>query len=90
MSEIEQLEADIRFGAEVEAFLKSNIGVFLLGRSKQQIDAAVDQLKLVNPIDAPAIRELQNTIRRNEDVEIWLSEVIQAAWDARDIIESIE
>lgn len=90
MNEREQAEAEIRFGAEAEQFLKGNIGRYLLARSKEEIDEAVAGLKKVNPIDAVAIRELQNIIQRNEGVESWLGEIIQAAWDARDIIEGNE
>ena len=90
MSEQEQLEADIRFGAEVEQFLKTNVGRYLLGRSKQEVDECLLQLKEVDPCNSKAIRELQCTIKRNEGVEGWLSDVIQAAWDARDIIENME
>lgn len=90
MSEQEQLESGIRFGAEVEQFLKSNIGQYLLARSKQEILVALEKLKTVNPIDTLAIRDLQNTIQRNEGVESWLSDIIQSAWDARDILDNIE
>lgn len=90
MTEIEQLENDIRFGAEVQQFLTSNIGRYLLARSKEEIDIAVEELKRADPADVKNIRSLQFDIRRNESIEQWLKDVIQTAIDARDLIEGIE
>lgn len=90
MTETEQLETDIRFGAEVEQFLKSNVGRYLLARSKQEIDAAMEKLKDVDPCNSKEIREIQTGIKRNENIEAWLADTIQAAWDARDIIEHMD
>lgn len=88
--EEKQLEGMVGFGAQTEQFLKSDIGRYLLERSKEQVDAAVEELKRVDPEEAKKIRELQNTIARNEGVEQWLGEIIQAGWDARDLLAGEE
>lgn len=88
--EEDKLEDVVRFGAEAEAFLKTDIGKYLLQRSQDQIDQAFEQLKRVDPCEPREIRKLQNIIQRNEDVETWLGEIIQAGRDARDLLSGEE
>ena len=90
MNEQDALESDIRFGAEVRQFLTSSIGRYLLRESKKEIDGALEEFKTVDPDDSKTIRELQCVVKRNESVEMWLSEAIQKANDARDLLEGIE
>ena len=88
--ETEALERTIVFAEEVKAFLKGPIGQYLLDRSKEEVEAAVQQLKDVDPEDAKRIRQLQSVIHRNENVELWLGEIIQGAMDARNILAGEE
>lgn len=83
MNEREVLEAEVSFGIEVETFFASNIGKYLLARSEEEVNKAVEALKDVNPDNARAIRQLQDVIKRNEGVERWLAEIIQGGRDAR-------
>lgn len=83
MNEREVLEAEVSFGIEVETFFAGNIGKYLLARSEEEVNKAVKELKEVAPEDAAAISRLQHVIKRNEDVERWLAEIIQGGRDAR-------
>ena len=82
----DRLEDMVRFGAEAEAFLKSDIGRYLLDRSQEQVDAALHELSCVDPCNSRDIRRLQNVIQRNRDVEAWLGEIVQAGWEARNLL----
>lgn len=80
----EMLEDLVSFGAQTEQFLTGPIGKYLLDRSEQEITAALQLLKKVDPNNEHEIRRLQNEIVRNESVEQWLKEIIHAGWEARD------
>lgn len=71
-----QLKQQIDFGFQVQAFLQSEVGQHLIHRAESQIAAALEQLKVVDPEDARAIRAIQNEIRVAEDIQYWLAEAI--------------
>lgn len=71
------LEQAISLGFQVEAFLQSDIGRYLVQRADEEIEAAVEELKLVAPEDATTIRALQGKIHVAESVQFWLAEAIQ-------------
>lgn len=66
------------FGKEVETFLKSPIGDFLLSRSREQADEAIEKLKSIDPQDWKAIQSLQNTIKVAESFQVWLGDAVAA------------
>lgn len=86
----DRLEDMVRFGVEAEAFLKSSIGRYLLERSQEQVDAALHELSTIDPCNSRDIRRLQNVIQRNRDVESWLGEIVQAGWEARNLLAGEE
>ena len=67
----------IDFGFQVEAFLTSEIGRFLVKRAEAEVEEAIDLLKTVKPTEPDAIRDLQTKIWRGESIQYWLAEVIQ-------------
>jgi len=71
------LERTIALGFEAEAFLKSDIGRYLVARADEEIECAVEELKGVDPEDAKAIRALQGKINVAESIQYWLAEAIQ-------------
>ena len=73
----------IDFGFEVEAFLATDIGKYLVTRAEGEIEAAVDQLKHVSPENAAGIRALQHKIHVAEDIQYWLAEAIQSGLNAQ-------
>lgn len=68
----------IDFGFEVEAFLKSDIGQYLINRAEGEIETAVEELKHVEPEDTTAVRNIQTRIKVAESVLYWLAEAISA------------
>lgn len=67
----------IDFGIEVEAFLCSKVGQYLIQRAEGEITDALEALKEVAPDDAPAIRIMQSQIKRAESIQYWMAEAIQ-------------
>lgn len=90
MSEEKILEEQVAFGAEVVRFLESPIGKYIMDRAADEVDAAVQELKRVDPEYAKEIRRLQAIIERNESVGLWLQEAMQAAMDARALLAGEE
>ncbi len=78
------LHKAIDFGFQVQAFIDSEIGKFLIARAEAQITEAAELLKRVNPENPTQIRALQHTINVAEDVQYWLAEAIQAGYAAQD------
>lgn len=68
----------IDFGFEVEAFLNSDIGRYLLKRAESEVETAVDELKAIDADNTSGIRKIQNRIRVAEHVLYWLAEAISA------------
>lgn len=67
----------IDFGIEVEAFIRSKVGQYLIKRAEQDIDDALEAMKEVDPDNANAVRALQGQIKRAESVQYWMAEAIQ-------------
>lgn len=64
------------FGREVEIFLKSDIGDFLLKRSEEELGQALQALKTVHPWRRRRIQQLQNQIAVAEKFQLWLADAI--------------
>lgn len=78
------LHRTIDFGFQVEAFLQSAIGQYLVRRAETEIESATDKLKHVDAEDPKLIRQLQHTVHVAESVQYWLAEAIQAGNAAQD------
>jgi hypothetical protein len=78
---------DVEFGVEVEEFLGTRIGKYLVARAEEEIEGALEDLKRCDPEDAKAIRALQTKIYRAESIQYWLAEIIQAGYNAEREIE---
>lgn len=72
------------FGREVQLFLQSPIGDFLLKRSEEEISEAVLELKKVHSWRRRRIQELQNTIKVAEKFQFWLADAIAAGNQAEE------
>jgi hypothetical protein len=64
------------FGAQVEQFLDSQIGQYLVKRAQDAANAALEALATANPEDPAGIRKLQNKVVVADLVVSWLSEAI--------------
>ena len=80
------LVAQATFGREVELFLRSDIGDFLIKRSEEEIAEAVQALKTVAPWRRRRIQELQNAIKVAEKFQFWLADAISAGNQAHELL----
>lgn len=76
----------IDFGIEVQAFIGSKVGQYLIKRADADVEDALEQLKEINPSDEREIRSLQTTIKRAESVQYWMAEAIQEGLNAEKLI----
>jgi hypothetical protein len=75
------------FGVEVQDFLRSPIGGFLLKRAEDRLSVLLDALKKQDPEEPTKIVLLQAEIRHLEKFEGWLAEAVQAGLTAVAIID---
>lgn len=75
------------FGRQVEMFLESDIGVYLVQCAQTEINEATEKLVRVDPEDPKAIRDLQHKIRVAESVVGWLADAVRSGTQAREAIE---
>jgi hypothetical protein len=75
------------FGREVELFLQSDIGDFLVKRSEAEIAEAVQLLKAVSPFRRRRIAELQARIQVAERFQLWLADAIASGHNALSQLE---
>jgi len=84
LDDLEMLKRDARFGLEVESFLASPVGRYLCQRAEEEVTAALQELKTVDPTDALTVRALQNKVWRGEQIQYWLGEAVTAGRNAQD------
>lgn len=75
-SDLTQIQAQIAFGLDVQAFMGSTIGRYLTARANNDIEAATDALKTVDAEDPKAIRKLQNEVKCAESFLLWMGEAV--------------
>lgn len=71
-----ELFAEAMIGKDVEEFIQSDIGRYLIGCAEQESSDALEQLKRVFPWRRRKITELQNRIWRAESFQSWLAELV--------------
>lgn len=64
------------FGRQVENFLSSDLGRYLVKRSEAEASEAMEKLKVVLPWRRRRITELQNDIKVAEWFQQWLADAI--------------
>jgi hypothetical protein len=67
----------IALGEEAKIFLSSTLGVYLKDMAAFHIQAAKDSLALVDPKNSVKIEALQNTVKRHEEFDQWIFDLIQ-------------
>lgn len=75
---LDSLEADARVGMQVELFLRSDVGRYLIGRAELEEQVAVDDLVAAKSNDFFANREIRNRIAVTRMFRDWLMEAVQA------------
>lgn len=70
------------FGKQVEFFLKSDIGSYLVKRAKQEKDSAIEELIKADPTDVQTIAKWQLQARVADAIIGWLGDAIEAGQSA--------
>ena len=81
-TELGELYAAVEFGLDVNQFLKSPIGRYLLRKAEEEKTDAMADLVDVSPFDSEQIRALQSIIKRADSLAYWLADAIQAGKNA--------
>lgn len=77
-----------RFGREVEIFLDSHIGQFMMQRAQvTSADAAQKLIESAHQIDKDQIRDLQATIAFGKCFENWLTEAVESGHAALELLK---
>ena len=76
------------FGKEVENFLQTNIGRYIVERAEKQAEQAMEELKRVAWWRGRRIKQLQNRIAVAESVQQWLADAIMDGLSATRSLES--
>ncbi len=75
-------------GKQVEDFLETDIGLYILGHAEAYATHAMRQLETVSPWRRNRIRDLQNQIKVSKLVISWLSEAITSGQQAAEVLET--
>jgi hypothetical protein len=90
MDDEQTLYAECILGKDAEDFFKTDIGRYVLARSREEVDEAILELKATPAHDVAEIRNLQLTIAKAEGAVEWLNEQIIAGKQALQQLENIE
>lgn len=93
MSPVDQIDSlvDVAvLGKQVEIFRDSRVGKFVSERINHEIEAAVQELKIVDPTFATRVQSIQNRIKVAESIGGWLDQAIMAGLEATKILEDRE
>ena len=80
----------IDMGIQVEAFINSDLGRYLLDRSNAEQKVALEQLGNVDPDDPRAIRRLQFNLQVAAGNQNWLADLVVEARNAEETLRAVE
>ena len=80
----------IDMGIQVEAFINSDLGRYLLDRSNAEQKAALEQLGSADPDDPKAIRRLQFNLQVAAGIQNWLADLVVEARNAEETLRAVE
>lgn len=75
------------FGKQVEHFLDTGIGRYLIERASKQSEAAVESLKQVDPTDMKAVMKAQLEVRVADSIIVWLGDAVADGQQATEILK---
>jgi hypothetical protein len=78
------------FGEQVQEFLHSPIGDYLIKQAERELQDAIDQLKAVDPTQVQSVTLLQIQIQQLEKFESWLGAAVQDGLNAIRAIDNEE
>lgn len=78
------------FGQQVQDFLDSDIGKYLVGQAEEEYEEAVTKLMNTSPWRRRRIQELQNQALTSANFQRWLAKAIENGLQALQIIDEGE
>lgn len=72
------------FGKQVEDFLDTEIGDYLVRKAREESMTAIEELKAEDPHNWESIQKIQNRIKVAESIVGWLADAIIAGQQAMD------
>lgn len=66
-----------QFGKQVEMWLDTDIGRYLVSRAENDVNEAIEKLKIVDALDSKAVMAAQNRVVIAEKVLGWLGDAIR-------------
>lgn len=90
MNEQQKLIADAVLGEQVDAFMRSDVGQYLLSRIDSEYETGIEQLKAAPATDASAVLMAQSKVLRAESMREWLSQAIYEGLNATNVLEGRE
>lgn len=77
-----------RFGRQVEVFLESDIGQFMLQRARTTSeDATTELVKTAHNLERDQIRALQTLIAFGDSFQNWLTEAVESGHAAIELLK---
>ena len=81
------LYAEAMLGADVDDFFNTDMGRYVLARSKEDAEEATEQLKDIEFYKSNEIADLQMKIKKAEQAVLWLNEILIAGKEAIQLLE---
>jgi len=75
------------FGQQVEAFLHSEIGSYLINRAQSEVEEALRKLRNCSESE---LKQIQSEVWRAESIVIWLSQAVEDGLRALNILDGEE
>lgn len=85
--EVEILVDVAVLGQQVEIFLGSRVGKFLMDRAENLVQEGLTKLRTVDPTNPELIRAIQNEVWKASTLKDWLEEAIIAGLKATEVLE---
>ncbi len=86
-TQVEALVEQAVFGEQVDIFMRSRVGQWLLERAFSEADEALQRLKVVQPTDSVAVQQLQNQVWRAESIKGWLEQAVISGLKATEVLD---
>lgn len=90
MTEQDELMQAVRFGIEVETFLNTPIGKYLVDRARGELESARDALEKVDPADVMLVRKTQLQAYQARNFESWLAQAVQDGWNCEAQLRALD
>lgn len=79
-----------QFGKQVEMWLDTDVGRYMVKRAEQDIDEAIELMKKTNPHDVNLMVQAQNRVKVAESVLTWLYQAIKEGEGALELLKEEE